>query len=66
MATKTKKKEPQPLPATLRKRRRRAKPEGRAYDRARNRALTRLGQNHPDEYQDLLSEEFKVEMNRLS
>lgn len=50
---------------TLRKRRRRAQPEGRAYDRARNRVLTKLAQNHPDEYQDLLREEVSIERERL-
>lgn len=53
-------------PATERKRRRRETPEGRAYDRSRNRVLTKLAQRHPDEYRDLLAVEMETELAKLA
>jgi len=43
----------------------RSKPKGRVYDRARNRAMTRLAKAHPDEYQKFLSDERKREEKAL-
>lgn len=52
-------------PSAERKRRRRETPEGKAYDRSRNRVLTKLAQRHPDEYQDLLRVEQEAELKKL-